>query len=168
VKVLLLNSTYQPIAFLNERRAIRLFFKNKVEVVSSWEDETLRWSNGEIKLPSIIRLKYYVKWIPKKSRFNRIGVFKRDKFICMYCGEQFKTSDLTIDHILPKSQGGHLSWHNCVCSCYSCNSKKGDRTPEQAGMRLLKQPIVPISDLAGELFLINHIHPDWKMYLGQS
>jgi len=168
VKVLLLNSTYQPIAFLNERRAIRLFFKKKVEIVSSWDNEILRWGSGEINFPAIVRLLYYVKWIPKKSRFNRIGLFKRDRFICMYCGGQFKTSELTIDHILPKSQGGHLSWQNCVCSCYSCNSKKGDRTPEQAGMKILKQPTVPNSDLAGELYLINDIHPEWQVYLGQA
>ena len=164
MKALLLNSTYQPLSFLSERKVLKLLYKNKVEVLSSW-DEEIRWIEGKIKLPAVIRLFNYVKWIPKKNRFNRIGVFKRDRFVCMYCGKQFKAYELTVDHIIPKSQGGSLSWQNCVCSCYGCNSKKGNRTPEQAGMKLLQIPVVPTSDLVGDLYLINETHPEWKNYL---
>lgn len=165
MKTLLLNSTYQPISFLSDKKCLKLFVKDKIEIISSWE-ELIRWGKGEMHYPAVVRLMYYVRWIPRKSRFNRMGVFRRDKNTCQYCGNIFKIVDLTIDHVKPKSQGGKLNWKNSVSSCFPCNNKKGSRTPEQAGMHLLKQPIVPNVNLSSELLTMRNIHPDWKMYLG--
>ena len=161
MKALLLNSTYEPISFISERRAIKLYVKDKVEVLSSWDS----YIHGDIRLPALVRLVKYVRWVPKKSRFNRMGLFKRDRFTCMYCGKQLKAGELTIDHIIPKSQGGKLNWENCVSACFACNSKKGDRTPEEAGMVLIKSPAVPRADLVGDLCMIDVVHPDWGQYV---
>ncbi len=166
MKVLLLNSTYQPIAFISERKALKLFVKSKIEVLSEWDNKYICWSNGKMQFPAVIRLKYYVRWIPRKTRFNRSGVFRRDRCICQYCGNVFRLIDLTIDHVIPQSKGGTSNWYNCVASCYPCNNKKRDRTPEEAEMPLLSKPIIPGSNVAMELDHMTKHHPDWKMYLG--
>jgi 5-methylcytosine-specific restriction endonuclease McrA len=166
MKVLLLNSTYQAISFVSERKALKLFVKEKIEVLSSWNDKYICWSNGKMNYPAVIRLKYYVRWIPRKTRFNRSGVFRRDKNMCMYCGKTFRLADLTIDHIVPQSKGGKSNWHNCVASCFYCNNKKKNRTPEEARMPLLVQPVIPGVNVASELNVVGPKHEDWPMYLG--
>ena len=165
MKTLLLNSTYQPISFVPERKALKLFVKGKIDVLSSW-DQIIRWGTGGMQYPSVIRLKYYVRWIPKKVRFNRMGVFRRDKNTCMYCGKPFRTAELTIDHVQPASKGGKTNWHNCVTSCFDCNNKKRNRTPEEAKMKLLVKPVVPRVNLTNEFHLSSQQHPDWGVYLG--
>ena len=165
MKVLLLNSTYQAINFVSQRKALKLFVKGKVDILSSW-DRKVRWARGEMFAPATIKLKYYVRWIPKKSRFNRIGVFKRDHNTCMYCNNVFKHLDLTIDHVIPQSRGGKSNWQNCVTSCYACNNKKADRTPEEAKMKIISQPVVPSLNISHELIFMNRTHDDWYMYLG--
>ncbi len=165
MRTLLLNSTYQPISFISERKCLKLLVKQKVEVISSW-DEFIYWGKGRMYYPAIVRLVYYARWIPRKIRFNRLGVFRRDNNTCQYCGNVFKIADLTIDHIKPKSQGGKLNWKNSATSCFPCNNKKGDRTPDQAQMQLLKEPVVPNASLANEIITMSEIHPDWNMYLG--
>lgn len=166
MRVLLLNSTYQPISFVSERKALKLFVKGKIEVLSEWEDKYIRWTNGKMQMPAIIRLKYYVRWIPRKTRFNRSGVFRRDRNVCQYCGKTFKLVDLTIDHIVPQSKGGKSNWHNCVSCCFPCNNKKSNRTPEEAHMPLLSKPTIPGANLGSEIYHMSSIHPDWMMYLG--
>lgn len=164
MKTLLLNSTYQPIAFISERKAFKLFVKEKVEVMSSW-DKFAHWGRGKMKIPSIIRLKYYVRWIPSRARFNRLALFKRDNGTCQYCGKRFGISDLTVDHIVPSSRGGKTTWQNCITSCYSCNNKKSDKTPEEADMVLLSKPTPPKMRLISEYWQISKHHPDWDIYL---
>lgn len=166
MRVLLLNSTYQPISFVSEIKALKLFVKGKIEVLSEWEDKNIRWTNGKMKMPATIRLKYYVRWIPRKTRFNRAGVFRRDKNVCQYCGHTFKLSDLTIDHVIPQSKGGKSNWHNCVACCFPCNNKKSDRTPDEAHMPLLTKPVIPGANLGTEIHHMSNLHPDWTMYLG--
>jgi 5-methylcytosine-specific restriction endonuclease McrA len=165
MRALLLNSTYQPISFISEKKCLKLFVKGKVEVLSTW-DHNIRWGRGKMQAPAVVRLGYYVRWIPKKSRFNRLGVFRRDKNTCQYCGKVFKLADLTIDHVIPKSHGGKLNWKNSVTSCFVCNNKKGNRTPAEANMKLLKEPGVPNASLVNELSTMRKVHPDWEMYLG--
>lgn len=115
---------------------------NKVEVLSEWE-EKFYCSGKEIKYPAVVKLKYLVK-VPKKDVFfNRYAVFKRDQFICQYCGESLNFKTATIDHIVPKISGGKNDFTNCVTSCYTCNNSKGRRTLEEASMKLLRQPFVP-------------------------
>src|SRR5690606_10518842 len=121
MKVLLLNFTYEPINFIPINRAFKLYFKNKVDIIADWDKE-ISWAAGKMKIPAILRLKYYIRWIPKKVRFNRQGIFRRDKFTCLYCGS--KKGPLTIDHIIPRSQGGKSNYFNCATACYSCNNIK--------------------------------------------
>ena len=165
MKTLLLNFDYQPISFLSFRKVFKLIVKGKVDVLSSW-DSFVHWGRGKMPIPAVIRLKYYVRWIPRKLRYNRMNVFRRDNFTCQYCGKGFKPGELTLDHIIPRSKGGVLNWLNSVASCFECNNKKRNRTPEQAGMYLLNRPRIPNIDLKLEIMNCVDCHPDWKMYLG--
>jgi len=143
-KVLLLNSSYEPLSFITEKRAIKLLFKDdKVEVISSWPIVVKMISGNNFDYPSILRLKKHVKKVFLKTSFSRTAVVKRDKAICQYCDEKLQNSQVTIDHVLPKSHGGKSTFLNCVVACKSCNNRKADRTPEQARMPLLRQPIDP-------------------------
>lgn len=165
MRTLLLNFTYQPISFVTQKKALKLFVKGKVEVCASW-DHTIHWGCGSMQLPAVIRLKYYVRWIPRRMRYNSIGVFRRDRFACQYCGKSFKTSKLTIDHVIPRAKGGKSDWTNCVTSCFECNNKKGNRTPTEARMCLVKMPVIPNVNLANEVIGIHPQHSDWNYFLG--
>lgn len=163
---LLLNSTYESISFISERKVFKLLSKEKVEVLSSWEDSDVKWGNGRIAHPAIVRLKHHVRWIPRRVRFNRTGIFRRDQFVCQYCSTALTASKLTLDHVLPRAQGGGSSWKNCVTACFECNNKKGDRTPEQAKMKLIKPPAIPALSIINEYYTMKKQHADWKSYLG--
>src|SRR5260221_7339565 len=105
MQVLLLNFSYEVISFISIERALSLHFKGKTDIISEWQEE-ISWPSGKMKIPATIRLKYYVRWIPKKVRYNRGAVFRRDNFSCQFCGIKLKNSKLTIDHIIPKTMGG--------------------------------------------------------------
>ncbi|CAB4197040.1 McrA Restriction endonuclease [uncultured Caudovirales phage] len=141
-KTLLLNASYEVLSFIPERKVFKLLFKDKVEVVSNWDDHII-WSNGKIKHPSILRLKNHVKRNYYNSNFSRKALIKRDKSTCQFCSKKLSLSQITIDHVLPRAQGGITSFTNCVVSCQICNNKKADKTPEQANMTLLKKPTHP-------------------------
>ena len=164
MKCLLLNSTYDNMAFITEIRAIKLYFNDKIEVISSW-DEKISWVNGSIKIPATVRLKNYVKYQQRRVAFSRIMVFKRDSFMCQYCSRQGTDHTLTIDHILPKSRGGQTTWLNTTTSCPKCNMYKNNQTPEEAGLKLLSQPYVPDLRLRTQLPNVGKIHEDWYIYL---
>ena len=164
-KVLLLNSTYEVLSFITERKALKLFVKGKVDVVSAWPDVEIYYDKKFIKFPATLRLKYFVKKNFAQLAFSRKAVFKRDRFACQYCGKFLKSGQVTVDHVIPKSVGGASSFNNCVTSCYACNNKKGNRTPEQAGMLLLTRPAAPI----GYLHYVSEQdrwHDDWNVYFG--
>lgn len=166
-KVLLLNSTYEILSFVTERKALKLLFKGKVDVVSVWPDVQIRFTNGFINFPAILRLKYFVKKNYTQLLFSRKAVFKRDRFGCQYCAKLLKSGQVTVDHVIPKSMGGGSSFSNCVTSCYGCNNKKGNRTPEQANMLLLTKPIAP----TGYLHYISdndHWHPEWDTFFDKE
>jgi hypothetical protein len=165
MKALLLNSNYVPISFITEDKIIKLWSKNKVEVLSSW-DYVINWSSGKMNIPAVLRLNYNVRWIPRKANFNRLNVFKRDRYTCCYCYHQFDTRHLTLDHVIPRDRGGTKSYTNIVSCCLPCNQKKKNRTPEEAGMKLLLKPKVPNLSIKDELELQSPIHDDWKTYLG--
>lgn len=164
MKTLLLNSTYQPISFISEDKVLKFFVKGKINIISYWEKD-INWKNGSIKLPAIVQLKYYVRWLPRKSKFSKINICKRDNFTCQYCAKKLKISEVTLDHVLPKSQGGKLHWKNVVTACHECNSKKGNKSLKQVNMKLIKQPIIPKLSLKHEMYLLNTSHPDWEQYL---
>lgn len=167
-KTLLLNASYETIGFISFKKLIKLLFHGqgaKVEVVSEWSDESIIWASGRIKYPAIVRMKYYVRSVQRKLRFNRKAIFKRDGFICQYCSIAMSGSELTLDHILPKCRGGQGTWLNCTTSCFSCNSKKGNKTPDEAGMKLISKPFIPTKNmLAQEYKQLHPQHDDWQDY----
>src|SRR6266581_4379881 len=114
----------------------------KLEIISTW-DEKIHWASGSMKIPAIIRLKYYVKYVQRRSPFSRLAIFRRDRYCCQYCGVVLGEELLTVDHVLPKSRGGLKSWTNMVTSCKSCNTFKNNRTPEEAGIKLIQIPFMP-------------------------
>ena len=163
---LLLNSTYECIAFITDRKVFKLLAKDKVEVLEAWEGSKIPFGkNHSISHPSVIRLKHHVRWIPRKVRFNRTGVFRRDQYVCQYCSKALTPSKLTLDHVLPRGRGGENSWKNCVTSCFECNNKKGMRTPEEARMALLHKPTAPQLTIANEFAVMKNKHDSWKQYV---
>lgn len=163
---LLLNATYESISFIPERKVFKLLAKDKVEALAFWDEKVAYGKDNFIKHPSIIRLKHQVRWIPRRVRFNRTGVFRRDQYMCQYCSAALTASKVTLDHVLPRAQGGDSSWKNCVTSCFECNNRKGDRTPEQAKMKLLKPAAVPMLSIVNEYYAMKRQHDEWKSYLG--
>ncbi len=151
-------------AFINENKGLKLYFNDKVEIISTW-DEKIHWASGSMKIPAIIRLKYYVKYVQRRSPFSRLAIFRRDRYCCQYCGVVLGEELLTVDHVLPKSRGGLKSWTNMVTSCKSCNTFKNNRTPEEAGIKLIQIPFMPEMKLKHSLPVIGEIHPDWHLYL---
>jgi 5-methylcytosine-specific restriction endonuclease McrA len=139
--VLVLNATYEPVNVCTVRRAVVLLLKEKAEVIERAEWE-LHSASSSIARPVVIRLVTYVR-IPRdthRRKITRRAVFARDNWTCQYCGAR---SQLTVDHVVPRSKGGGSTWENIVASCAPCNRRKGDALPRQAGMRLLKQPRTP-------------------------
>jgi hypothetical protein len=163
-KTLLLNFTHEIISFIKEKKAIRLVYKGKAEVVSVWENIKLNFSNGFMHLPAIIRMKYYVYKRYGKIVFSRQNVFKRDRYRCQYCNKSLKTSQATMDHIIPKKLGGVSSFENCVAACLHCNTKKGKRLLEDAGMKLINQPTVP-TEYIHYVSKEDGWHETWQEYI---
>lgn len=164
MKCLQLNSTYEPMSFIDIDNALKLYFRGKIEILSTW-NEKITWTNGSMKLPAIIKLNRYVRHIRKRTHFDRQTLFRRDQFLCCYCNKALNSNTLTVDHIVPKAQGGITSWLNCVSSCSKCNSYKNDRTPEQAGLKLFYLPFVPHLGIKNDLHKIQEVHNDWKIYI---
>lgn len=164
MKCLQLNSTYEPMSFIDIENALKLYFRGKIDVLSTW-NEKITWINGSMKLPAIIKLNKYVRHIRRRSNFDRHTLFRRDSFLCGYCLKALSANFLTIDHIIPKSQGGLTTWMNTISCCSKCNSFKDDRTPEEAGMRLLIKPFVPNLGLKNDLYKMQNIHDDWNIYI---
>lgn len=139
--MLVLNATYEPINVCTVRRAVVLLLKEKAEVIEKAE-WALHSATSTIDRPVVIRLVAYVR-IPRdthRRKITRRAVFARDEWTCQYCGSR---SNLTVDHIIPRSKGGASSWENIVASCAPCNRRKGDQLPRQVGMSLLKPPRTP-------------------------
>ncbi len=163
---LLLNSSFEPLRVISWQRAITLLFAGKVEVIEEHSRE-IRSVTFSVKLPSVLRLLRYVK--VKKSRmikFSRANIYARDRHRCQYCGGARRGDELTFDHVIPVSRGGGKSWDNIVTACIACNRRKGGRTPEEAGMRLIKRPVEPEWVPSLNLNLVFRNAPDsWRDYL---
>ncbi len=167
-KTLLLNASYEVLSFIPERKVYKLLFKDKVEVVSTW-DENITWGSGRVKYPAILRLKKHVRRNFFNSNFSRKALVKRDRSMCQYCGVKLTASQITIDHVLPRAQGGITSFTNCVTCCHACNNKKADRTPDEAGMVLLKKPTHPSFSAAHYVSEPQEYwHDDWDGFLSHS
>ncbi len=137
--VLVLNATYEPINVTTVRRALVLIFKGTARP-EELTDEVVRSARHSFPVPSVIRLVEYIRIPYERRELSRRNVMLRDGYTCQYCGRKFNPSDLTIDHVIPRARGGRTSWDNVVTCCRRCNARKGDRTPEEVGMKLLKHP----------------------------
>jgi 5-methylcytosine-specific restriction endonuclease McrA len=157
--VLVLNRNYQPVHVTSVKRALSLLYLGVAKAIDAqyrlyeFEDwaalsasaphDSISTIDRRIRVPRVVVLSAY-EYLPRgRVRFSRLNIYARDHDTCQYCARQLPRSELNLDHVVPRSQGGKTSWENVVCSCVPCNLKKGGRTPEQAGMRLLKVPLRP-------------------------
>lgn len=164
-KTLLLDASYQVQSFIDLRKTIKLLIKDKTEIISFWDDY-IHYGSGKIKYPSILKLKNPIKRNYFNASFSRKAVVKRDKSCCQYCGKFLNASAVTIDHVLPRAQGGTTSFLNCVVACQACNNKKAACTPEQAGMNLLNKPQHPaFTSLRYSVDAHEYWHSDWDDFL---
>lgn len=191
--VLVLNRFYMPLRVVNVRRAIALLYRECAEVITieegsyanyefnAWcevsqlfalekqpDEDYLKAVGFEFQVPRIVRLTRYDKIPQTTVRFNRKNVFARDDHRCQYCGHKRPVSQLSLDHVIPRSHGGNTTWENIVCSCMPCNSKKGGRTPSQAGMKLLTVPRKPRQSPAMSFPLEDPRYVCWKTFVQET
>lgn len=138
-RVLVLNASFEPINVCTERRAIVMIFKG-VARTEERNGHIIRSAKLEIHAPSVIRLTQYIHIPFERRSLSRKNILLRDHSTCQYCGIQHAPVELTLDHVYPRSRGGDSTWDNLVACCKRCNHKKGNRTPEEARMRLLRRP----------------------------
>jgi 5-methylcytosine-specific restriction endonuclease McrA len=192
-KVLVLNRLYVAIRVISAKRAFCMLARNLAEVIhvedgsyvnydfESWtqisqlqqlfEREKHDWVRTvriEIAVPRIIRLLGYDRLPAQTVKLNRRNLFARDRNQCQYCGRHFPTNDLSIDHVLPRAQGGKDTWENLVCACIRCNARKGGRTPDQASMKLVRAPIRPRRNPLIALRLGSEKYSSWKAFLDDA
>ena len=191
LSVLVLNRSFVAVHITNVRRAITLLFRQLAEVVhleeghyaayslESWRElSALRaaefrapdadWVRGvgfDLEAPRVIRLVGCDRSPRQGLRFNRRNLFARDGNQCQYCGRGFPTSELSLDHVVPRSRGGITSWENIVCACVACNVRKGGRTPQEAGMHLVRQPVKPRRSPLLSLKLGNPKYHSWRTFV---
>lgn len=163
-EVLVLNSNYEPLNICNLRRALGLILLGKADVLHT-DSREIHTSRGTFVSPSVVRLRYLVKRPRPELHLSRRSIFARDNYTCQYCGAV--GGNLTVDHVVPKRLGGETSWENLVCCCRKCNAKKGDKTLEQAGMRLLRPPRKPkyIPFIHLTKYIEGKKHEIWQDYL---
>jgi len=163
--VLLLDSSYEPLRVIGWKRAIYLVFSGKAEVVEESESE-VRSASQSWKLPSVIR--QFGKFKRReKVQFSRINIYMRDGWTCQYCGDRKHTKELTFDHVLPRAQGGKTSWTNVVTACRGCNGDKADMTPQQAGMKLIREPVQPTWLPTQMVLRMKEVPEQWKTYIDE-
>jgi 5-methylcytosine-specific restriction endonuclease McrA len=164
-KVLVLNCSYEPLTICNVQKAVLLLFGGKAVPVAHHPEGVISTVSRSFPLPSIVRLTFFVRIPYKQIILTRKNILLRDNFQCQYCG---KTDlPLTIDHIIPRSRGGEHTWENLITACPRCNSKKGNKTPREAGMHPLKQAVRP-NNLMFMQQQKTTISDEWKPYLYMS
>jgi len=191
--VLVLNRHYMAIRVAGAKRAFSLLFRQLAEVVSleegtycgydfqSWcqasqvkrdfEPDGHDWIstvNFHIAVPRVIRLLFYDRLPSSNVKFNRRNIFARDKNRCQYCGRRYPTSELSLDHVTPRTMGGKSVWQNMVCSCVQCNVRKGGRTPQQAGMTLITRPVKPKYNSLVHVRIGRQRYHSWKQFLAHA
>lgn len=167
-EVLVLNSTYEPLGVVTWQRAMCLLLEERVDILEVDENEVIKSVRAKYALPRVIRLKSYVKHatVYRRAKFSRANVYRRDAYQCQYCGCNPPISEMTLDHVIPRSRGGGTSWTNVVCCCRTCNYSKNDRTPEEAGMQLLSEPVKPDSGYKMEFIIQKrNMHPSWDKWV---
>lgn len=142
-QTLVLNATFEPLKVVDWQRAVCLLVQGKVEVVET-HDRVVRSVSWSFKLPSVVRLLQFVRLKRRPQvQFTRANIYQRDDYTCQYCGESFTSEYLTFDHVVPVAHGGVRGWTNIVTACEPCNRRKAARTPDEAGMTLLRKPLRP-------------------------
>ncbi len=191
--VLVLNKHYSAVRVITARRALCMLFKSIAEIVSvedssyasydfdSWLEvsefrsrferprhEWIRCVKFELAVPKVVRLLTYDRLPKQIVKFNRRNIYARDRNRCQYCGKKFSTSELSLDHVVPRSRGGSASWTNIVCCCVKCNVHKGGRTPTQARMKLVTKPVKPDRSPVITLRLSSSKYASWKQFLNAA
>jgi len=192
-KVLVLNRMYAAVRVVSARRAFTLLCKQVAEVIAlddgrytnydfeTWAEiselrrqfepeahDWIRTPRLEIAVPKIIRLLGYDRFPKQQVKLNRRNLYARDNNRCQYCGKHFPTKELTLDHVVPRVQGGEHTWQNLVCACVKCNARKGGRTPEQANMKLIRRPVRPKRNPTIMLRLGSAKYQSWKAFLDDA
>ncbi len=188
--VLVLNRLYIAIRVVNVRRAMALLYRDLAEVVAVEDGQYLSYDFGswlevsearrrfepekhdwirtvrfQIAVPRIVRLLFYDRLPKVQVKFNRRNLYARDQSRCQYCGKRYPTSELSLDHVIPRSQGGRTTWDNVVCACLKCNVRKGGRTPQEAGIKLIAAPKRPNRSPVLTVKLSNSKYASWKQFL---
>lgn len=179
--VLVLNRSYLPIHVTSVRRAFALLYQGIARAVDEqyrtfnfeqWsalavarDAEAIGVANGRILVPRVLVLVAFDRLPRRHVRFSRINLMARDNFQCQYCGIKPRRSELNLDHVRPRSQGGRSTWQNVVTSCLDCNRRKGGRTPQQARLRLLKKPERPRWTPLMNLMLSSVRYKEWRPFL---
>ena len=161
-QVLVLNASYEPLNITTWRRALVMVLKGKAEGL---EHDSSRWIRGDTMLPTVIRLRQYVRVPYKQLPLTRRNLFHRDGHRCQYCGSS--ADQLSIDHVVPRSRGGLDTWENVTTACLPCNVRKGNRTPREASMPLMGKPHRPLSSLRFEAArqISAGRHVEWAKYV---
>jgi 5-methylcytosine-specific restriction endonuclease McrA len=192
-KVLVLNRHYMATRVISAKRAFILLAREAAEVIhaedgsyanydlATWAElselrkqfepdlhDWVKTVRFDIAVPRIIRLITCDKLPSQRVKLNRRNLFARDNNKCQYCGDRFPTSELSIDHVLPRSQNGPDTWENLVCACVKCNSRKGGRTPEQARMKLIRKPARPKRNPLISIRLNSDKYASWKAFLDDA
>ena len=188
--VLVLNKHYAAVRVVSAKRAFTMLFKDLAEIVAVEDDQYISYDfdswravseyrakhqrdhydwircvRFELAVPRIIRLLFYDRLPRQPVKFNRRNIFARDGNHCQYCGKKFPTSELSLDHVVPRSKGGEMSWTNIVCCCVDCNVRKGGRTPAEAHMKLVVEPVKPKRSPVITLRLNSVKYASWKQFL---
>jgi 5-methylcytosine-specific restriction endonuclease McrA len=192
-KVLVLNRAYAAVRVISARRAFVLLARDCAEVIDAengsyanydlgtWTElselrrqfepnahDWVRTVRIDLAVPKIIRLIGYDKLPEQGVKLNRRNLFARDRNRCQYCGHLFPSSELSLDHVIPRSQGGPDTWENLVCACVKCNSRKGGRTPDQARMKLITMPKRPKRNPLIAIRLGHDKYRSWKAFLDEA
>lgn len=193
LNVLVLNRNYLALRIVNVKRAFSLLCRELAEVVhidrgqyisydfAEWCDlselarefephahDWIRTVRFDIAVPRIIRLAFYDRLPRQAVKFNRRNLYARDSNTCQYCGRRYPTSELSLDHVIPRSRNGTASWDNIVCACLKCNIRKGGRTPREAGMTLIRRPRKPRRNPSISIKLLDGRYASWKAFLDNA
>jgi 5-methylcytosine-specific restriction endonuclease McrA len=184
--VLVLNRLWQAVNVCSAKRALILLFQGHAHVVlgdndgafqtfnfNQWQDFSIQQPHSEsihavsfkIRVPRVILLVVFDRFPKKEVKFTRHNIFERDQNTCQYCGSAFDRKDLNLDHVIPRDRGGPTTWENIVCSCISCNTRKANRTPHEAGLHLIRRPKRPKWRPFIQVNLGLHCHDSWKHFI---